>query len=191
MNPTPTPDPSSDESGTAAPATASDASEPAAGAAAVVNPVGGVDPSPSTPVSRSLSALQRPWRDMLSAIGLLVIGGLVGASSTLTLLLTNVVRSLPPSAVLPRPDGSAVVVIHDPDPGAGGVNVPAPLYPDYRDDPKGSPLPHATLGGVDRYDGAPWDGSRSRQAAPPAANSDVGSNPCQGCRAWAPGGGRA
>lgn len=187
----PTPAPSVDESGTAAPATTTTAPDAAAGAVAAVNPVGGVDPSPSTPVSQALSALRRPWRDALGAIGLLVTGGLVGASLTLTLLLTNVVRSLPPSAVLPRPDGSAVVVIHDPSPGAGGVNVPAPLYPDYRDDPKDSPLQHATLGGVDRYGDAPWDGARSRQAAPPAAIPDVGSNPCQGCRAWAPGGGRA
>lgn len=187
----PTPAPSGDESGAAALATTTTAPETAAGAAAVVNPVGGVAPSPSTPVSPALSALQRPWRDALSAIGLLVTGALVGASLTLTLLLTNVVQSLPPSAVLPRPNGSAVVVIHDPDPGAGGVNMPAPLYPDYRDDPKDSPLPHATLGGVDRYDDAPWDGSRSRQAAPPAANSDVGGKPCLGCIVSGPGGGRA
>lgn len=191
MSPTPTPSPSVDETGTAAAATATTAPETAAGAAAVVNPVGGVDPTPPTPVSQALSALQRPWRDALSAIGLLVTGGLVGASLTLTLLLTNVVQSLPPSAVLPRPNGSAVVVIHNPDPGAGGVNMPAPLYPNYRDDPKDSPLPHATPDGVERYDDAPRDWSRSRQAAPTASIPDLGSNPCQGCRAWAPGGGRA
>lgn len=193
----PVPAPSGDESGAAAPATAAAASAtavPAAGAA-VVNPVGAVDPSPPTPptpVSRGLAVLRPPWRDAMVAVSLLVTGGLLGASLVLTLLLTNVVRSLPPSAVLPRPNGSAVVIIHapNPDPGSDTVTLP-PQYPDNRD-PKDSPIPQASPGGVDRYDDAARYGSGARLAAPPAASPDQGgSNPCRGCRTSAPGGGRA
>lgn len=179
------PAPSGDESGAAAPAPAAAATEtadPAAGAA-VVNPVGAVDPSPSTPVSRGLAALRPPWREAMVAVSLLVTGGLLGASLVLTLLLTNVVRSLPPSAVLPRPNGSAVVIIHAPnlDPGSDTVTLPPPQYPDYRDR-KDSPIPQAAPGGMDRYDDATRYGSGARLSGRPPADPDLaGSNPCRGC----------
>lgn len=66
----------------------------------------------------------------LEVLALLLIGVLAGVVITLTVLLTNVVKSLPPTAVLPGSHGWSTIIVenprdwHDDHLGSGGIGIP-------------------------------------------------------------------
>lgn len=104
-------------------------------------------PAVTTPADQPSTARRPLWHHpaktvaiALEMLALLLVGILTGVVLTLTVLLTNVVKALPPTAVLPGWHGWSTIIVENPrnwqdgpavpDQPRSGRDIPSPTQPD-------------------------------------------------------------